>query len=200
MRLKTLAVAAALLASTALAAHAEVRATQGFADIGSPTADTGDINTATVFTLGELFSNLSNSGFLAGLGHQDFGSVTFDTTVPGSLQFGNAVFGSFTSTKFTDTINNPGSLTLYVLGDWNPGASQYCSGSSCPVTTTQLASFTISFTQTPAGSGAISDSATFSIPPSGAIPELSTWAMMGFGFVGLGFAGIRGRRTATSIA
>ena len=31
-------------------------------------------------------------------------------------------------------------------------------------------------------------------------PELSTWAMMGLGFAGLGFAGYRLRRTATAIA
>ncbi len=31
-------------------------------------------------------------------------------------------------------------------------------------------------------------------------PELSTWAMMGLGFAGLGFAGYRSRRTATAIA
>ena len=33
-----------------------------------------------------------------------------------------------------------------------------------------------------------------------AVPELSTWAMMGLGFAGLAFAGFRGRNTAISIA
>jgi hypothetical protein len=33
-----------------------------------------------------------------------------------------------------------------------------------------------------------------------AVPEPSTWAMMGFGFAGLAFAGFRSRRTATAIA
>ena len=33
-----------------------------------------------------------------------------------------------------------------------------------------------------------------------AIPELSTWRMMGLGFAGLAFAGYRSRRSAVSIA
>ena len=51
-------------------AQAAVIGTQGFADIGTPTADggsTGDINTATAFTIGNLVSTSSNTGDFAGL-------------------------------------------------------------------------------------------------------------------------------------
>ena len=197
MTLKSLALAAILLGSTALSAQAAVVGSQGFADIGTPLADgtrTGDINTATALTIGELFSTSSNTGFLLGLPHQDFGSVTFNTTSPGSLSFGNSVFGTFTSTRFTDILSQPGAVTLYVLGNWTPGSY----GGVAPGS--YAASFTIAFTQTQAHNGAISDSATFSVPPSGNIPELSTWAMMGLGFSGLGLACYRNRRGAISIA
>ena len=186
-----------MLGSTALSAHAAVVGSQGFADIGTPLAGgsaTGDINTATAFTIGELFSTSSNTGFLGGLPHQDFGSVPFNTASAGSLSFGNGVFGTFTSTRFTDTFSQAGAVTLYVLGSWTPGSY----GGVAPGS--YGASFTIAFTQTPAHNGSISDSATFSVPPSGVIPELSTWTMMGLGFSSLGFAGYRSRRKAISIA
>jgi hypothetical protein len=40
----------------------------------------------------------------------------------------------------------------------------------------------------------------FEVGFGSAVPEASTWAMMGLGFAGLAFAGYRSRRTAVSIA
>jgi hypothetical protein len=181
-------------------AQAAVIGTQGFADIGTPTADggsTGDINTATAFTIGNLVSTSSNTGDFAGLPSQVFGAVNFNTGDATSLTFGNSVFGTFTSTSIVEEINTPGTVGFYVLGDWTPGS--YGSVSGGPFDS----SFTISFTQTPAHAGSLSDSATFSNPPAGpvgSVPETSTLAMMLLGFAGLGFAGYRASRNGAALA
>ncbi|WP_147262960.1 hypothetical protein [Roseiarcus fermentans] len=193
MTWKTLAVAAALLGATALSAHAAVVGTQAFADLGSPTADGstgGDLNTATQFTLGDLVTTTSQTGVFSGLS-TIIGPVAFNTSVADSLSFTNPEFGSFTSSKFTETINVPGAIAIFVLGEWTPGSFGGVTGGP------YASGFTITLNQNPAHTGAISDSATFSVPPSGVIPELSTWAMMGLGFAGLGLAGYgTSRRTA----
>ncbi len=44
------------------------------------------------------------------------------------------------------------------------------------------------------------DNITLGSQVPGGAPELSTWAMMGLGFVGLGFAGYRARRATTAVA
>jgi hypothetical protein len=64
-------------------------------------------------------------------------------------------------------------------------------------------SFSISYISIPSTSPDVSavdyagTTATWSVS---AIPEMSTWAMMGLGLAGLGFAGYRPRRAATSLA
>jgi hypothetical protein len=187
MTFKSLLLASAVLGATALSANAAVMATQGFADIGTPSVVGGDINTATSFSIGDLVSTSANSGALAGMTTQILGTVTFDTTSGSSLTFGNGVFGTFTSTSISEISNVAGAVAFYVLGNWTPGSFAGGTGSD-------PASFRISFTQTPEFSGTISDSGTFAVPPSGVIPELSTWAMMGIGFAALGFAGFRSSR------
>ena len=47
------------------------------------------------------------------------------------------------------------------------------------------------------GGGELHDFPFQGIVP-GAVPEPSTWAMMAIGFAGLGFLGLRGRKTATA--
>jgi hypothetical protein len=157
--------------------------TQGFADIGTPTANTGNINTATVFTIGDLISTTANTGIFAGLPTQVIGPVTFDSTVGSSLSFSSSGFGSFTSTSITEISNSSGQAAFYVLGNFLGGADDGGAGSNGP------ASFTISFTQTPSGSGSISDSGTFSVPPAGTVPEPSSivCTLIGIGsFAGVG--------------
>lgn len=190
MTIKTLALAAALIGATAFSAQADVKATQGFIDFGVPSVDTGDISTATSFTIGKLVSVPgNNSGVLAGLPSQTFGPVTFRTASDTSLSFGNPVFGTFASSSIKEISNVAGAVAFYILGDWKPGS--YPGG-----TGPDAGSFTISFTQT---NRSISDSATFAVPPSGVIPELSTWAMVGIGFASLGFAAYRSSRKTARI-
>jgi len=105
---------------------APVLGTQAFSDIGTPTADgsnTGNINTATTFTIGNLVSTTSNTGVFAGMPVQTFGSVTMVIPSPISqvLAFTTPVFDTFTSQSITEPINNPGFVNIVADGLWSPG-------------------------------------------------------------------------------
>ncbi len=190
MNTKALALAAVLAGSASASAQAAVVATQAFVDFGTPTANGGNINTATMFSIGDLVSNNNNSGALAGFPNTIFGKVSFTTTDGTSLSFGNAGFGMFDSTSIMETSNVRGSVSFYVLGDWTPGT--YGGAGSGPYP----ASFTLGFSQS---GNTISDSGTFSAPPAAGVPEAPTWAMLGLGFAGLGFAGFSSSRKSVSI-
>ena len=138
---------------------------QGFVALAPTTTDTGNINTATAFTLGSWISNLVNDGVFAGMPSQSFGNVAFNTTIPTSLTFGDSVFGTFASTSIMSLGGPPGFLNISVLGNWTPGTQGGVTGGPFA---SELA---LAFTQTPAGTGAISASGTFSTPP---IPEPSS--------------------------
>ncbi|MFM7207610.1 MAG: PEP-CTERM sorting domain-containing protein [Planctomycetaceae bacterium] len=149
---------------------------QGFADIGSPSTDTGNINTATTFTIGNLISTGANNGYFLGLSTQIFGPVAFNPGVGSSISFGNATFGSFLSTSITQQTSAAGERSFLVLGNYTAGTfNPSLFPSPAP------ASLTIAFTQTPPGTGAISDSATLAIPP---VPEPSTLVLACVGIAG----------------
>ena len=188
MNLKTLGVAAALLGAMAVSAHAAGPVgTQGIVDLGPTSADTSNILTATSFSLGDLLSTGNHTGIFDGLSNQDFGAVTFSTT--SGLMFTSTEFGTFDGTSVSLQSKGATSISYYVLGDWTHGSHGGVTGGPYP------SSFTISFTQTGGAGGAISDSGTFAVPPSGTVPEPATWAMLGLGFAALGFAASsRGRR------
>jgi hypothetical protein len=196
--IKRLSLAALLLSLAVGQARAGIMGTQGFADIGSPTTNTGDINTATVFTLGDLVSTKSQTGAFVGMPSQDLGTATLNTAVPTSLTFGDSVFGSFSSTSITLASSVAGSVSYYVLGNYTPGTF---AGGGAAVS----ASFTLSFTQTPAGTGSISDSGTLAAPPAAlggggsAVPEPASLVM---GLIGAGIFGASylARRGSTSAA
>lgn len=141
---------------------------QGFADIGTPSVDSGNINTGTAFTVGNMISTGASLGYFSGLPTQILGPVSFNAAVGSSLTFGNATLGSFTSTSITEQTNAAGERSFYVLGNFTAGSfNPSLTPNPAP------ASLIIGFTQSPAGTGAISDSATLSIPPA-AVPEPST--------------------------
>lgn len=154
---------------------ADSNGSQGFADIGSPSANTGNINTATTLTIGNMISTGASIGYFSGLPTQIFGPVAFTVATGTSVTFGNAQFGTFTSTSITEQTNVPGERSFYILGSYTPGTFN-------PALTPNPApaSFTVGFTQSPISSGAISSSATLSIPPA-AVPEPSTLVLAGVG-------------------
>ena len=161
----------------------------------------GDINTGTSFTIGNLTTSGANTGDLAGLpALETFGPVSFDTGSGTSFHFSDTaksdLFGAFASTSIKEVSNDPGFVSFYILGNWTPGTFGGVPSGS------YASSFSLSFTQNGGTGTAISDSGTFSVPPSGStpIPELSTWAMMGLGFAGLGFAGFRSPRKSVAFA
>jgi hypothetical protein len=151
--------------------------TQGLADTGAPTTNTGDILTSTTFNIGDLKTTVSQTGYFVGMTAQVFGAVTFHSTKGSSFSFGDTDFGTFTSTSISETTSvgvSGSTASFFILGNWTAGTFGGAKG-------TFPASVTLSFTQTPAHSGAISDSGTFSVPPTAHIhaPEPSSAVLLG---------------------
>ena len=163
---------------------------QGFSDLGSPSADTGNIDTSSTFTIGNLSTSGANAGFFSGFpAASSFGSVAFTITSGTSLSFSNASFGSFASSSITEDASGPGFRTFLVLGNYTAGSFF----SSTPlIPNPASASFRIAFTQSPVGTGVISDSSTLAIPP---VPEPSTLMLACVGIAG-GLAVEQNRRAS----
>ena len=166
--------------------------TLGFFDSGTPSVNTGDINSATVFTFGALSSGAAATGDFVGLGSQSYGAVSFDTTNNASLTITNTPFGTFTSTLISSVPSGATTQSYYILGKYTGGTFAGVSGD-----VNVDASFTVSFTQTGGSGSAISASGTFSIPPTGnPVPEPSTLALLGLGGLGLAVGAYRRRQAA----
>lgn len=135
--------------------------TQAFGTLGTTTADTGNINTATVFTMNKVRSTASQTGYFVGLAtNSNIGNWSFDVNVGTSLSFTNDALGTFQSSSITtesNTIAPAQQRTFYVVGTFTAGTLGPVMPNPAP------ASLTITFTQTGA---ALSSSATLSIPPT----------------------------------
>jgi len=200
IRKSLVAVAATLVLLVGAKSDAAFIGSLNFLDGGQPLANgspTGNIDTASTLTIGDLLSGGSKTGVFVGTPtFTDFGSVTFSTAngANTTFAFGNATFGFFASTLITSVNSGNGVQSFFILGTFTPGTAPGYGG----VTAVQPASFTISFTQTPAGGGvgsSISDSGTLSVPPAGAVPEPASFAMVVIGLGGV-FAVGRFRRRA----
>jgi len=191
--------ATALLLGCAVSTANAATSTLSFADLGTPTVNTGNINTATVFNIGDLVST-SGAGFFAGLPNQTFGAVSYNTTVGTSLSFSSTLFGTFTSTSITPfNGTTPGSISAFILGNYTAGT--YAGGGG---EVSGPASFTISWTQTPPSNGGISDSSTLSTPPAPPPPGVPEPASVVLGLTsiagGVFFHLVRRRRSAKAAA
>jgi hypothetical protein len=151
---------------------------QGFTDFGVAAANTDDINDATAFTIGTMVSTEDSHGYFAGLPTQIFDPITFSIGDPLSLQFGNAEFGLFASTKIQQLSNDVlvGSRSFFVEGTYTKGTF---GGPLVP--NPALANFTISFNQNSGTGASITNNATLDFPVQ-PVPEPATLA--------LGFAGV----------
>jgi hypothetical protein len=187
--------AVAICVALASGVQATTIGSQGFVDINAPAADgspTGNLNTATTFSIGLFVSTTSHTGVFTGMPTQLFPAFSFNLTNPTSLIFGNSVFGTFASTAITVVTSLPGFLNISVLGNWTPGTFGGVTGGPFGST------LTFTFTQDPVHRGPISAAATFSILPA-VIPEPPSIVM---GLTGLA-AGVliyqlRRRRRVTS--
>lgn len=139
----------------------------GFSALSPSSASpTGNITTATTFTLGS-WTALFGDGVFAGIPLQSFGSLSFDITSPTSLTFGNSVFGTFASTSIMNLGGTP-FVNLSVLGEWTPGTFGGVTGGPF------ASQLSLTFSQTPLGTGPISASGTFATPAETPVPEPSS--------------------------
>jgi hypothetical protein len=146
---------------------------QGFTDFGVATANTADINDATAFTIGTMVSTDDSHGYFAGLPTQIFDPITFSIGDPLSLQFGNAQFGLFASTKIQQLSNDVlvGSRSFFVEGTYTKGTF-----GGLLVPNPALANFTISFNQNSGAGASITNNATLDFPIQ-PVPEPATLAL-----------------------
>lgn len=150
---------------------------QGFTDFGVATTNTADINDATAFTIGTMVSTADSHGFFAGLPTQIFDPISFSIGDPLSLQFGNAEFGLFASTKIQQLSNDVlvGSRSFFVEGTYTKGTF---GGPLVP--NPALANFTISFNQNSGAGASITNNATLDFPVQ-PVPEPATLALAAAG-------------------
>jgi len=131
--------------------------TQGFVDLGTTASDTGNILTATAFSISNWISVGSQSGIFVGMPIEFLGPQTFDVNVPSTISFHDPVFGAFSATSLFNVTPGPNSIVYSYNGDWLPGAQGGLTGGPFP------AALNLAFLQIGGPSTAISTSGTVTV-------------------------------------
>jgi hypothetical protein len=185
------AVAAALLQATPVRADVVV-GTQAIVDTDTPTANTGDITTATSFTLTALTTTGSRTGdFLAVPPLTALFPPTAILTLatPSTFHFGSTAFGTFTGISIVTLASAPGFESFRITGLFAPGTLFPATKQTPSVTTLDLG-----FTQIGGPNTAISASGTLV-----AVPEPGSLLLGVAGVAGVGLVtGLRRRFRAAA--
>ena len=168
VQLKVLTLALPVCLALASNALASVGGKMTFNVLGSPTTDTGDINTATSYDLPIVIMTTGSGEFAIVPPGSILTGVTFNVSDGASFSFSNPTIGDFTSASITEYGVSPGNVSYDILGTYSGGALFL---SATP------ASFQISFAQNPADTGSIDGVATLSIPPI-VVPEPASLALL----------------------
>jgi PEP-CTERM motif len=168
---------ACVLASGASAQAGTIAGSISLADIGTPTANTGNILTATMFTLGNVITTADSSGgYVVVPPGQVLGSAVINVSNGASFVLGNAAFGTFTGAAGPVTITTDPAeeaVAIHIAGTFVPG-TDFPPGSTAPGATMDL-----SFTQVGGPGAPISASATLR-----SVPEPASMALLGIGISG----------------
>jgi len=191
--IRAVALTAALFGAGSVTQAGMIVGSQGVAVIVTPiTANTGNnIATADVFSGLTFTTSASQTGDFGTLaGGQTLSGISLDLSNIAAFTFGNATFGTFQATTFTDTgfdaVNN--SRGFLIVGTFAPGTG-------FPGLTGNSALLSISFTQVGGPTSSISLSGTITTPAPSQTPEPSTIVMLGTIAAPVAFGMWRRRKT-----
>jgi hypothetical protein len=138
VRFNHLAEMALLIAVVGMAGRAKADPVQigglSFTNFGLTTANTGNIDTSTTFTMSNWLAILDGNGVFTDMPVQTIGFVSFDSTIPTGLNFGNSVFGNFASASIVRNPSGSGFANFTITGLWTPGTFGNVTGGPLPAT------------------------------------------------------------------